>query len=48
MHKHDMHAKRGLLLTNSKINRLVKYYKKIKKLPENWKYDDKTAEFLVR
>jgi len=48
MNKKDKHASRGLMLTNSKINRLVKYYKNTKKLPENWKYDSKTAELLVR
>jgi small subunit ribosomal protein S15 len=46
--KNDMHAKRGLLLTNSKINRLIKYYKKINKLPLNWKYDSKSAELIIR
>ncbi len=48
INKHDMHAKRGLLLTNSKIHRLVKYYKRLRKLPESWKYDHKTAELLIR
>lgn len=48
LNKHDMHSKRGLLLTNSKIHRLVKYYKRIGKLPEKWNYDTKTAEFLVK
>lgn len=37
--KKDMTAKRGILLTESKINRLVKYYKKAKVLPIDWKYD---------
>lgn len=37
--KHDETAKRGLLLTESKINRLVKYYKKEKILPADWKFD---------
>jgi len=45
--KKDMHAKRGLLLTESKIHRLAKYYKTIGKLPENWTYDRKQAEILV-
>ncbi len=40
---HDMPAKRGLQLTESKINRLVKYYKKSGKLPVTWKYDPKKA-----
>ena len=48
LNKHDMHAKRGLLLTNSKIHRLVKYYKRIGKLPVTWKYDTKSAELLIK
>lgn len=47
-HKGDMHTKRGLMLTNSKIHRLVKYYKRIEKLPKDWKYDPKTAELLLK
>ncbi len=45
--KKDMHAKRGLLLTESKIHRLAKYYKNIGKLPKDWTYDRKQAEILV-
>ena len=37
--KQDQTAKRGLLLTSSKIRRLVKYYKSSKKLPADWKLD---------
>lgn len=37
--KQDQTAKRGLLLTSSKIRRLVKYYKNTKKLPADWKLD---------
>ncbi|MEK6841465.1 MAG: 30S ribosomal protein S15 [Nanoarchaeota archaeon] len=48
IHKHDMHARRGLLLTNSKINRVVKYCKRIGKLPQSWNYDTKTAEILIK
>ncbi|MBW2984293.1 30S ribosomal protein S15 [Candidatus Woesearchaeota archaeon] len=53
IHKHlernanDESAKRGLLLTTSKINRLVKYYKRIGKLPSEWKYDPSRARMLV-
>lgn len=36
-HKKDMVSKRGLQLISSKINRLAKYYKRIGKLPANWK-----------
>ena len=45
--KKDMHAKRGLLLTESKIHRLSKYYKEIGKLPQDWKYIREQAEILV-
>ena len=37
IHKKDMHSKRGLQLTTSKINRLMKYYKRTGKLPQEWK-----------
>jgi small subunit ribosomal protein S15 len=36
---HDQTSKRGVQLTISKINRLVKYYKKSKKLPADWKFN---------
>ena len=45
--KQDMTAKRGLQLTESKINRLVKYYKANKKLPADWKYDPETAKMFI-
>ena len=34
----DVFAKRGITLTDSKIKRLVKYYKRTGKLAEDWKY----------
>lgn len=37
--KQDMTAKRGLQLTDSKIKRLIKYYKKAGKIPADWKFD---------
>ena len=40
--RHDMTAKRGLLLTESKIRRLVKYYKGVGRLPQDWKFDAKS------
>ncbi len=46
-HKHDMTAKRGLILTESKIRKLVKYYKRIGKLPKEWKYDPEKAKLIV-
>ncbi len=36
--KQDMTSKRGLQLTESKIRRLEKYYKKKKVLPKSWKF----------
>ena len=43
----DQTAKYGLQLTESKINRLVKYYKLKKVLPEDWKYERSRAAMLV-
>lgn len=37
--KQDQTAKRGFLLTNSKIRRLVKYYQSTKRLSADWKLD---------
>ena len=37
--RQDMTAVRGLQFTESKIKRLVKYYKRIGKLTPKWKYD---------
>ncbi|MBD3260523.1 MAG: 30S ribosomal protein S15 [Candidatus Altiarchaeales archaeon] len=49
MEKHptDKHNKRGLLLCESKIKRLVKYYKKKKVLPSDWRYSPEKAKLLV-
>jgi len=43
----DMPAKRGLQLTESKIRRLVKYYKKANKLPADWKYDPEKIKLYI-
>jgi small subunit ribosomal protein S15 len=45
--KHDMTAKRGLELTNSKVMRLVKYYKKSGRLPKDWKFDPERLKMYV-
>ncbi len=37
--KKDEEAKRGLLLTESKIRRLIKYYKRSGRMAVDWKYD---------
>ncbi len=39
LNKHDEPAKRGLVLTQSKLNRLIGYYKQTHKLPAEWKLD---------
>ena len=43
----DETAKRGLTLTESKIKRLVKYYKQTGKLAEEWKYEPKRIRFYI-
>jgi len=45
--KHDESAKRGLQLTESKIKRLVKYYKRAGKLAPDWKYDPKQIRLFI-
>ncbi len=46
-HPGDLHSRRGLQLCESKIKRLVKYYRG-RKLPEDWRYEPERAELLVR
>lgn len=41
--KKDETAKRGIILAESQIRRLIKYYKKSGKLLSEWKYDPKRA-----
>ena len=45
--KKDMSAKRGLILTESKIKKLVKYYKKKGKLDKKWVYDRDKVKLLI-
>jgi small subunit ribosomal protein S15 len=45
--KHDMTAKRGLQLTESKIRRLTTYYKTTGRVPADWKYSLEQASFYV-
>ena len=44
---HDQSAVRGLTLTESKIKRLVKYYKRTKKLSMDWKYDPERIKLFI-
>ncbi len=46
--KKDVHGMRGLLLSEAKIRRLAKYYKKKKVLPADWAYNRERAKLLVQ
>ena len=46
--KKDNSNRRGLQLTESKIKRLIRYYKKKKILPKDFYYDVKNIELLLR
>ena len=46
-HKKDMTVWRGLIITESKINKLAKYYKREGVIPQDWKFDRKTAKLLI-
>lgn len=41
-------SKFRLILVESRIHRLARYYKRTKKLPAVWKYESATASALVR
>jgi small subunit ribosomal protein S15 len=43
----DMTAKRGIQLTESKIMRLAKYYKRTGRLPATWKYDPEKVRLSI-
>lgn len=43
----DTDAKFRLILIESRIHRLSRYYKTVKALPPNWKYESSTASTLV-
>ena len=43
----DTDAKFRLILIESRIHRLSRYYKTVKGLPPNWKYESSTASTLV-
>ncbi|MGC9071656.1 MAG: 30S ribosomal protein S15 [Acidilobus sp.] len=46
-HPKDTDSMRGLVLVESKIRRLVRYYKRVGKLPSDWEYDPERAKLLV-
>src|SRR3989344_4982296 len=45
--KNDETANRGLHLTESKINRLTKYYKRVGRIPETWKFEADRMGFFA-
>ena len=44
----DQTAKRGLMLTESLIKRLTKYYKRTGKVASGWKFDPEHAGFFAK
>ena len=44
----DLHSRRGLVVIESRIRRLGRYYSKSGKLPEGWRYDPVQAALLVK
>ena len=47
INKKDQPSIRGLTLTESKIRRLAKYYKREQLLPEIWRYSRTNAKLLI-
>jgi small subunit ribosomal protein S15 len=45
-HKKDFKTKRSLSLTESKIRRLMKYYRREQRLPKGWKYSLDQAKLM--
>ena len=45
--RQDKDAKFRLILIESRIHRLARYYKRTRQLPPNWKYESSTASTLV-
>ena len=45
--KHDQTAGRGLILTNSKMRRLIKYYKRVGRLPADWTLDTDKLKMYI-
>jgi small subunit ribosomal protein S13e len=45
--RHDMDAKFRLILIESRIHRLARYYRQTRQLPPTWKYKSATASALV-
>ncbi len=46
-YRKDKDGKFRLILVESRIHRLSRYYKKTKQLPPKWKYESKKADSLI-
>merc|ERR1712000_106002 len=46
-HRKDRDSKFRLILIESRIHRLARYYRRTRVLPPNWKYESSTASTLV-
>jgi small subunit ribosomal protein S15 len=46
--KKDLHSRRGMSLIEAKINRLVRYYKKKKVIPKDWRYNPEKAKIIIK
>ena len=44
----DVDSKFRLILIESRVHRLSRYYKRTRVLPPNWKYESSTASALVQ
>ena len=47
VNRRDKDSKFRLILIESRIHRLARYYKRTRQLPPNWKYESSTASTLV-
>ena len=47
LNKHDVPAKRSIFLTESKIRRLVKYYKRSGAIAKTWNYNPADLKFYL-
>jgi len=47
-HKKDKYGRHRLQLVEDEIRALVKYYKRVGKLPKDWEYDIERAKLIVK
>jgi small subunit ribosomal protein S15 len=46
-HRRDLHNGRGLTLIEARIRRLATYYRRVGRLPADWRYSAETAQLVV-